>query len=134
MAAITNGAGLVRYHSKLTTAFSITTNRIKLFGQRAFPQIVAKIEVLKPETVTENIFLKIRARDYSSQQGSRVDAFFAGVTNLPVFRGFPSDTNSSVQPESIQPTEDVTDLITPASVYIPFAVSINFPERIRANE
>ena len=134
MKDITNGTELARYHSALTTALTITTNRIKIFGQRAFSQIVAKAEVVKPKTVTENVMLTIRARDYSSPFGSRVDAFFAGLTNLNVFHGFPSETNSSVQQESIQPMDDLTDLINPTGVYIPVTVKINFPERIRANE
>lgn len=134
MEAITNGTELARYHSALTTALTITTNRIKIFGQRAFSQIVAKAEVVKPKTVTENVLLTIRARDYSSPYGSRVDPFFAGITNLHVFRAFPSETNSSVQQESIQPMDDLSDLIDPTGVFIPVTVKLHFPERIRANE
>lgn len=123
--AITNRADLIRYQPFLTTAFSVTTNAIQIF---------AKIEVLKPETMVELVSLKIRARDYSERPGSRVDTFFSKVTNAPLFSRLLKNSVSSVQPESIQQREDVTDLITPRAVYIPFSVSFSLPERIRENE
>lgn len=123
--AITNRADLVRYQPHLISTWSVTTNPV---------QIVAKIEVVKPETVTEKASLTIRARDYSTPHGSKVDKFYQALTNAPFFNALLNRTNSSVQPESIQPRDDRTDIISPADLFIPFTIHCFFPERIRSNE
>jgi len=56
------------------------------------------------------------------------------VTNAPLFLHLLSETNSSVQPESIQPRVDTTDLIAPTAPYIPLTIDLHLPPRIRANE
>jgi hypothetical protein len=123
--ALTNKPDLIRFQPTLLSSLNVTTNPI---------QIVAKVDVIKPETVAEKVSLTIRARDYSNPPGKQVDRFYEGVTNAPFFKAFLGRTNSSVQPESIQPREDRTDFISPGELYIPFTVELTFPERIRANE
>ncbi|MCF7762579.1 MAG: hypothetical protein K9N62_02790 [Verrucomicrobia bacterium] len=126
MGLLTNRADLLPYQSMLSPGMTVTTN---LFGM-----VAAKIEIVKPDTVTERIGVTIRARDYSTPPGSHVDRFFAAVTNAPFFRNLLSETNSSVQPESIQPRVDTTDLIAPTAPYIPLTIDLHLPPRIRANE
>ena len=123
--SVTNKPEFLRYQSVLISSLNVTTNPI---------QIVAKIDVVKPETVAEKTTLILRARDYSNPPGKQVDQFYAAVTNAPYFKQFSGRTNSSVQPESIQPRDDRTDFISPSEFYIPFTVELTFPERIRANE
>lgn len=125
LSSITNRADLIRYQPELISTFTISTNRI---------QVVVKIDVIKPETVTENVAMSIRARDYGKPPGSRVDAFYASITNAPFLKLFSGRTNITVQPDTIQPREDESDKISPGEPYIPFTVQFNFPERIRANE
>jgi len=95
-------------------------------------ELRASIEIVKPETVAEKLTLTLKARDYS--KGNRVDPFYAAVTNAPFFRLFLSKTNSSVQPDTIQPREDESDKINGAEAFIPFTVQANLPERVRSNE
>ena len=125
LGSITNRTDLIRYQPELTSTLVLSTGRI---------EVVAKIEVVKPETVTEKVTLTVRARDYSKPAGSRIDGFYAAITNAPYFRHSLGKTNSSVQPDAIQPREDESDKISPAEPYIPFTVQCNFPEWIRSNE
>lgn len=125
LSSITNRSDLLRYQSHLLASLNIVTNPI---------QIVAQMEVVKPETITEKIMLTLRARDYSSPPGSRMDSFFASITNAPYFRAALSRNVGSLQPESIQPRDDRTDLIRPNDPFIPFTIGLTFPERIRSNE
>lgn len=123
--SVTNKPDFLRYQSVLISSLNVTTNPI---------QIVAKIDVVKPDTVAEKLSLTIRARDYSHPPGKQVDKFYEAVTNASYFKQFGGRTNSSVQPESIQPRDDRTDIISPNDLYIQFTVELSFPERIRANE
>ena len=122
---VTNKPEFLRYQSTLISSLNVTTNPI---------QVVAKIDVVKPETVAEKITLTLRARDYGHPPGKQIDKFYEGITNAAYFKQFIGRTNSSVQPESIQPREDRTDLISPSDLYIPFTVQMTCPESIRANE
>lgn len=124
--AVTNQANFARFqHQLVITPPNVSTTRI---------QVALQMEVIKPETITEKISLTIKARDYSKPPESRVDTFFASITNAPFFRLFLGKTNSSVQPDNILTREDDTDKINPGQPYIPLTIQCNFPERTRANE
>jgi hypothetical protein len=98
-------------------------------------QIQARIEVTKPETISERPTLTVKARDYSNPPGQSVDKFHGTLTNHPYFKAFVlGRTNSSVQPDAIQFQQDPSDLISPTDSFIPFTVEFRFPERIRSNE
>jgi hypothetical protein len=125
LGVITNKPEFVRYQSALKATLNVTTNPI---------QIVAKVDVIKPETVTEKITLNIRARDYGNPPGKRVDRFYETITNTPYFKSFIGRSGGSVQPDSIQPRDDRTDLISPTDLYIPFTIELSSPERIRSND
>ncbi|MBM3839817.1 MAG: hypothetical protein FJ398_17965 [Verrucomicrobia bacterium] len=122
--AVTNHTNFARFHSQLViTPPNVSTTKI---------QVALQMEIVKPETVAEKLTLTLKARDYS--KGNRVDPFYAAVTNAPFFRLFLSKTNSSVQPDTIQPREDESDKINGAEAFIPFTVQANLPERVRSNE
>jgi hypothetical protein len=122
--AVTNHTNFARFHSQLIiTPPNVSTTKI---------QVALQMEIVKPETVAEKLTLTLKARDYS--KGNRVDPFYAAVTNAPFFRLFLSKTNSSVQPDTIQPREDESDKINGGEAFIPFTVQANFPERVRSNE
>ncbi|MBI4659200.1 MAG: hypothetical protein HY735_10185 [Verrucomicrobia bacterium] len=126
LSSITNRADFARFQQQLVISPpNISTTKI---------QVAVQMEVVKPETITEKIALTIRGRDYSKPHGSRVDPFYAATTNAPFFSQFLGKTNSSVQPDTIQPGEDMSDKINPTDSYIPFTVRCAFPERVRSNE
>lgn len=125
LAAITNRADLLRYQKDLTITRSITTNPV---------QIVTKVEVIKPETVSEKISLTLKGRDYSDPPAREYEQFYTNLMASPYFGRFLSRTNCLLQPESIQLQEDGTDLISPTQLYLPFTIEAVFPERIRTNE
>lgn len=122
--AITNRPDLVSYQPHLVSSLNVTTNPIQIF---------AKVEVVKPETVTERISVSLRARDYSNSRVTQ-DEFYKAVTNAPCFRQFLGKTNSSVQPELLKPKEDPSDLINSTDPFIPFTVEFFFPGRIRSDD
>lgn len=126
LSAVTNRADFARFRSNLVIApLTISTTSI---------QVAAQMEVLKPETMAEKITLTIRARDYTKPSGSRVDSFYAAVTNAPFLRQFLGKTPSAVQQDTIQPREDESDKINPSDPYIQFTIQGNFPDRVRSNE
>ncbi len=123
--AITNRTDLAPFQEQLAATVTISRNP---------HQVTAKISVTKPETISERIVLTLQARDYSNPPGQRVDAFYQALTNAPFFKVLLNRTNSSVQPDSIQPREDPHDVISPKDPFIPFTVEGHLPERVRANE
>jgi hypothetical protein len=122
---VTNNTNFVRFQSVLNTTVTGATNPVR---------ITANIKVVKPETITERITLRVLARDYSDPSGSRVDPFYEALTNTAFFqKNQLTRTNTSVQPE-IMLRQDPQDLINSNSFYIPFTVEGRLPERIRAHE
>ncbi len=125
LGAITNRPDMARYQPELISTLIVTTNPI---------QIVAKVEVVKPETITERATLVMRARDYSTPPDKRMDGFNSAITNASYFKQFLGKTNSTVQPELLKSRDDATDMVNPGDLFIPFTVEFFFPDKIRSND
>jgi hypothetical protein len=126
LGAVTNNTNFARFQPLLTTTVTASTSSVR---------IVAKINVSKPESVTERITVRVQARDYSDVPSQQVDSFYEAFTNTPYFRRFlPTRAHSSIQPEAISRQQDPNDLINPTGSYMPFILEARFPERTRAHE
>ena len=128
LALITNKVESLKTPAALLTKVELTTN-----GH----QVTANIEITKPLTTVEQVTLTIKARDYGTPPGKRVDEFSKAIANHPYFAQNlrPGEGEGiRLRERAIQVEVDTTDSVNPSKPFIPFVIECRYRGITRANE
>jgi hypothetical protein len=128
LAVITNNVESLKTSVPLVTKIALSTNR---------QQVTAEIQITKPLTAVEQVVLTIKARDYGTPLGKRVDEFCKAIAAQPYFaqRLLPGEGQGiRLRERAIQPELDPADPLKPSKPFIPFVIECRYRDTVRANE
>ena len=128
VALITNKVEAFKTPIRLLTRIDVVTNE---------HQATASIEVTKPATAIEQVVLTIKARDYSSRMGRRVDELSKVIATHPYFAERLLQREGEgirLRERAIQPELDQADPVSPLKPFVPFVIECRYRDTIRANE
>ncbi len=128
LALITNKVESLKTPLDLVIKIDVTTNR---------SEVTAHIEITKPTAAVEQVLLTIKARDYGTPAGRRVDEFSKALATHPYFAARLHQGEGEgirLRERAIQPETDLSDLVSPGKPFIPFTIECRYRETLRANE
>ena len=128
LAAITNKLDEFKGSVPLKIKTEVLTNDV---------QATANIEIVRPTTSTEHIVLTIKARDYGTARGRRIEEFTKAIAAHPYFaqRLYEGEGQGiRLRERAIQAEVDPSDTLMPGRPFVPFVLECRYRETIRANE
>jgi hypothetical protein len=135
-------------HTLITNVVNAITNRTEFLTNQV-PLIIkqevstnasrinAKVEVIRPILIVEQIVLTIQARDYSNPPGRQVDEFYKAVAASPYFKEHLHKVEGQglkFKERAIQTAVDPLDPLQPTVPFIAFTLECKYRDQARSNE